>query len=371
MFFLQNLTNWKNSVQTTLRKLLIKTISIDELSKAQNLQKLSPISDQVTATPEIKEMSLLSNSKHLIDENYSVPNIYSVTLTKVIYLSSRYNLFFTKSRKLIGDSLIYKNQLKNIKKISLSGLYLKKPERLLGTYSIFRTYKSYKNYYHSLIDNIPRLYLLHQDEYKKIPEIKLLVSSELTKLEDYYLKKLLPENAKVFIVKPNNFYFLEKLIFPQLLTSYNAGYLPSEYLEFFMNKIKPNRERNKVNRIFISRKNSRSRHILNEDEILDRLAIHGFKKYFLEELSITEQIELFYDADYVIGVHGAGLVNLIFASEINVLEIFSTSYVIPHYYYLAKSLNHTYKHWCCDSKGGKNTPSFIVDAEELLKKLNL
>lgn len=371
MFVLQKLSNWKNSVQTTLRKLLIKTISIDELSKTQSLQKLFPISEQVTATPEIKEMRLLANSEYLISENYSVPKIYSVTLTKVIYLSSRYNLFFTKSRKLIADSLIYKNQLKNIKKISLSGLFFKKPDNLLGTYSIFRTYKSYKNYYHSLIDNIPRLYLLHQDEYKKIPEIKLLVSSELTKLEDFYLKKLLPENVKVFLVKPNNFYFLEKLIFPQLLTSSNAGYLPSEYLEFFIKKIKPNRERNKVNRIFISRKNSRSRHIQNEDEILDRLAIHGFKRYFLEELSITEQIELFYDADYVIGVHGAGLVNLIFSSEINVLEIFPTSYVMTHYYYLSKSLNHTYRYCCCDSKGGKNVPSFAVDPEKLLKKLNL
>ena len=164
---------------------------------------------------------------------------------------------------------------------------------------------------------------------------------------------------------------LEKLVFPKLLTSYNAGYLPSEYIKFFINKIKPNRERNKINRIFISRKNSPSRHILNEDDIIDRLAIHGFKKYFLEEMSIAEQIELFYDADYVIGVHGAGLVNIIFSSQINVLEIFPTSYVIPHYFYLSKSLNHVYKYWCCNSKGGKDVPSFIVDADELLKKINL
>ena len=54
-------------------------------------------------------------------------------------------------------------------------------------------------------------------------------------------------------------------------------------------------------------------------------------------MSIAEQIELFYDADYVIGVHGAGLVNIIFSSQINVLEIFPTSYVIPHYFYLSKS----------------------------------
>lgn len=371
MFLLQKLTNWKNWVQTTLRNLLIKTISIDELSREQNIQKLSPISDQVTATPEIKEMPLLSNSQYLISKNYSVPDIYSVTIKEVIYWSSRYNLFFTNSRKLISDSLIYTNQLKSIKHISLRDLYLNKPEKILGTYSIFRTYKDYRNYYHSIIDNIPRLYLLHQYEYQKIPEIKLLVSSELTALENFFLKKLLPENVKLFIVKPNNFYLLENLIFPKLFTNLNAGYLPSEYLEFFIDKMKPNRERKTIHRIFISRKNASARHILNEDEILDRLAIHGFKKYILENLSIEEQIELFYDADYVIGVHGAGLVNLIFSSQINVLEIFSTSYVIPHYYYLSKSLNHTYRYWCCNSKGGKDVPSFIVDPDELLKKLNL
>ncbi|MGD1702037.1 hypothetical protein [Dapis sp. BLCC M229] len=54
MFFLQKSIKWKNSFQTILLKLLIKTISIDALSKRQNLQKISPISEQVTATPEIK-----------------------------------------------------------------------------------------------------------------------------------------------------------------------------------------------------------------------------------------------------------------------------------------------------------------------------
>ncbi len=76
--------------------------------------------------------------------------------------------------------------------------------------------------------------------------------------------------------------------------------------------------------------------------MLDRLSQYGFKKYILENLPITEQIELFYDADFVIGTHGAGLSNLVFSRKARVLELFPTGYILPHYYYLSKSTNNNY-----------------------------
>ena len=46
--------------------------------------------------------------------------------------------------------------------------------------------------------------------------------------------------------------------------------------------------------------------------ILERLNI---KSIVLENLSAEEQINLFQNAELIVGVHGAGLVNLVFCSE--------------------------------------------------------
>ncbi len=109
--------------------------------------------------------------------------------------------------------------------------------------------------------------------------------------------------------------------------------------------------------------------------MLDRLSQYGFKKYILENLPITEQIELFYDADFVIGTHGAGLSNLVFSRKARVLELFPTGYILPHYYYLSKSTNNNYAYWCGketsrDANFYVNVPEIIEIVENLEKTTN-
>ncbi|MGL4619669.1 MAG: glycosyltransferase family 61 protein, partial [Chroococcidiopsis sp.] len=131
-------------------------------------------------------------------------------------------------------------------------------------------------------------------------------------------------------------------------------------------KVKPQRPRKKINRIFISRRAAKKgRHILNEDELFDMLSKYGFKKYVLEQISVEEQIALFSDSEYVIGSHGAGLSNIIFAEEIDVLEIFPTKEILPHFYFLAKSLEHNYQYWCGQATS-KNS-NFVVNVSDIEK----
>jgi capsular polysaccharide biosynthesis protein len=63
-------------------------------------------------------------------------------------------------------------------------------------------------------------------------------------------------------------------------------------------------------------------------------------------MTIEEQIELFYDAEYVVAAHGAGLSNLIFAEQAGVVELFPTPYVLPYFYFVCKSCRHDYYYWC-------------------------
>lgn len=75
--------------------------------------------------------------------------------------------------------------------------------------------------------------------------------------------------------------------------------------------------------LFISRRNSRDRKILNEEFLLSELASYNLQVVTLEDLSFEQQVELFFHADVIIATHGAGLTNLLFSNRPSVVvELF-------------------------------------------------
>jgi hypothetical protein len=82
--------------------------------------------------------------------------------------------------------------------------------------------------------------------------------------------------------------------------------------------IKPNK------RIYITRKNSefvsrhngvKKRHVLNEDELIERLTYLDFQYVQLEDLSFKEKVELFATSEMIVAPNGGGLSFLVFANE--------------------------------------------------------
>ncbi|MBD3270340.1 DUF563 domain-containing protein [Candidatus Peregrinibacteria bacterium] len=335
-----------------INKYILPSYSLEELFP--NAEKLYPIKPEIVATPEVKQMNLVKLIEGIHSDYYSLPTIYSAHLSKVIYYP-KYNLIFTESRKMIKETspniyVISTHQIYDLmKKVNVEATklfsFVARTQKVSGICSIIRRSNHHNNHYHTLVDAIPRLYLLNQSEYQHIDEIKLLFSSEPTTTERFFIDKLAPKNIKITVMeKCNSLYSIEQLIFPTVMSrSYQkCGYLPSKYIQFFQNKVLPKRASKKTNRIFISRAKAKWRKMINEDELFEALKPYGFKKYFLEDISIEAEIDLFFDADYVIGSLGAGLTNMIFSQKIKVLEIFPNEYVHTYYYYLAKSLNHTY-----------------------------
>lgn len=364
-----------------LVEILFPTYSIEELFPG--IEKLSSIEPESVATPEVKQMNLVNFAKYLQADNYTIPDVYTYNLRQVIYYP-KYELILTESRKILkeasyGFNVLKAEQISDVIKLLYFNfsnphqLYPgKKLEKFSGVCSLVSEYFK-NNHYHNLIDVAPKLYLLNQPEYQGIDEIKLLFSSEPTPIEKFLIEKLAPKNIKINVVEdPDSLYFVERLIFPTLVSRVCCGYLPSVYLDYFRDKVLPKREGKKINRIFISRsKVSNRRKIINEDELFADLKKYGFSKYILDDMSIETQIDLFYDADYVVGVHGAGLTNIIFSHKIKVLELFPTKYLLPHYYYLAKSLGHTYGYYSGAEADNTFTPNadFRVNVSKVVERL--
>ena len=66
-------------------------------------------------------------------------------------------------------------------------------------------------------------------------------------------------------------------------------------------------------RIYISRSQAGCRRVANESELIDFLKTQGFTIVHLEHLPIADQAHLFAEAHVVMGPHGSGFANLIFA----------------------------------------------------------
>ncbi|MEQ8384562.1 MAG: glycosyltransferase family 61 protein [Coleofasciculus sp. A1-SPW-01] len=337
-----------------------------------NTEKLYPIHPETVATPEVKQMHLARCLDAIHSDHYTVPPIHTVHLSKVIY-APRYGRIYTESGKPINTRInkaIHLYSFKSNKILDfitkanidftdtshfVSRTEISQSKKIPGVCSTIMLIgrlennqpgKGTLNHYHTLIDRVPRLYLLNQPAYENIDEIKLLYPIEPSTKERFFIERLAPKNVKISVVENlDSIYLIDKLIYPTLMSNQDCGYLPSAYVEYFRDKVLPKRESKKVNRIFISRSKAKKRKIINEDELFEALKPYGFKKYFLEDMPLESEIELFYDADYVVGSFGAGLTNIIFADQTKVLEIFPNHYAYTHYYYLSKSLKHTYGYY--------------------------
>ena len=347
--------------------------NIDELVEQKKAEKIELFEEFSIDNSETKNYRYVGMAKHLESDTYNAPSVFSLTLEDILYYSSKYHILLTKTFKAIAESigLVKRKSLQRyIKEINLIKLLFNQHEYISGYSCVARNFRN-GNYYHCLIDNIPKIYHLSQEPYQSIPEINLLISGELSSAEEFFLTKMLPSNVKIKFVQENCCYHLEKCIVLQPLTQWMSGYLPETYINHFAEQTFPTRERNRKNRILISRKGASKRHLKNENELMSHLSLYGFKRYSLEDLTVEEQVELFYDAEYIIGVHGAGMSNVIFAENAKVLEIFPGSEIIPHYYFLSKSLGHNHQFFFADVSNNINEKAFEVDVAELMETLNL
>jgi capsular polysaccharide biosynthesis protein len=103
--------------------------------------------------------------------------------------------------------------------------------------------------------------------------------------------------------------------------------------------------------------------VLNEAATMRLLERFGFRSVRLEELSFREMVELFHDAQIVIGAHGAGLGAIFFSGDISVIVLYPT-HVPPNYFHtLAVGLGQRHHHVLHDQ--AREDDDFIADLDAL------
>lgn len=219
-----------------------------------------------------------------------------------------------------------------------------------------------KNYWHFLHDLLGGLALIQNHLNREVP---ILISKDLA--EQSFFKAAISESIvlkKCTWLVRNTYYKVGKAYFIQVMPNsceqFNKvfDYFPIPAVTEFKNR-----------RIFLKRNEKRIRFINNCSEIEEIVAKWNFEVIDCDELKLREQISLFNQTKYVVAIHGAGLVNILYRknSKMKLLEIFPKDYIQPHYYLLTKCLGFTYS--CLI--GGKTlfNTSFYVDPIKFEKKL--
>ena len=286
-------------------------------------------------TPETAKMTFEAFSRDLSAPVYTAPTVYTTTLSGARYCATthcvldREGAVINESTTPGGRALYFP-----------PGTFNRPVRRVRGVATSFRC--CFNDFYHLLVDNLPRLDLLNFDHFRDYPSISLLCP-ELTPLERFFVEKLLPENVTIVETPPGYLYEPDQFLFNTFITSQASGYLRGPFVKRLHTRLGLTPNAPRTERILVSRaRAAKGRRVLNEADLLDALRPYGFKRYVLEDLSIAEQIDLFHRAEAVVAPHGAGLSHLLCSPHTAVLELFASPIVIPHYYLLSKSLGHDY-----------------------------
>ena len=101
---------------------------------------------------------------------------------------------------------------------------------------------------------------------------------------------------------------------------------------FCINSIKKSEINNSLpKKIYINRKDAPLKHrnqrsIINENEVEEFLQKKGYVSLTLSEFNFIQQVNLFNNAESIVGLHGAGFANVIFCSpKTNILELKSSN----------------------------------------------
>jgi capsular polysaccharide biosynthesis protein len=308
----------------------------------------------------------------MADLYFAYDDIFITSISHGKYIS-KFNSYIT-SNDILLDDLSYEDDRFGRKFGFEHGIFkaLEKDETKYvdKNIAVLSTVYEY-NYFHWMINTLPKLDLFEKcksdiDYY--VISNKFSFQKDSLKYFDIPEDKII-ENHEKLNIKAGNL----------IATSLNGSieFVTRQGLDFMRKKF--NTQKFYTKNIYISRNNPKflnnNRMIINEKEVIDVLKKYGFEVYDLENISFAGQMELFSQAKTIIGVHGAGLTNMIFSGKkAKIIEINNPKYLFSRCYnILAYMLEMEY--YCLLGEGEIDLTSYniiediFVDIKKLEKVL--
>ena len=258
-----------------------------------------------------------------------------------------------------------------------SSFRLPKSRLLHGRTAICVTPEAPGNYYHWLIDLLPRVALVKKAAgFQSVDQILLNGSGAF--YEQTSLQALGVPLDNVLFVDRHDRFQISRATIPSMD---HSSMIVAPW------KIRALRETRDAilgaslptpKRLYISRARAAVRRVLNEAALTSVLQNNGFAVVELESMPWTEQVRLFYNAEIIFAPHGAALANIVFCRPNTlIVEIGTRSGFKEFYWRLASSAQLRYRFIKArpavaaqaDSQRAVENEDMIVDEEKLVDLL--
>lgn len=274
-------------------------------------------------------------------------NINTKTLTSQINKNFKYNVFFVNNSRIytdtINDTAIIQDkkiiegpsfQIRNFKFDNIKeNIVLTKgtpriKKKIKGTVlSLLTGGAGNENYWHWMFDVLPRIKIvknitdINKIDYFLFPNIR-------KKFQKETLDLLNIPNKKVLFSTNHRHIECDQVIateHPYVINndaSNEIQNLPSWIIDWLKEALTEGldlKDNNFPKKIYIDRYDAspnikKYRKIINEEAVVNETKNAGYKNIILSNFSLINQIKYFFNAQKIIGLHGAGFANLIFGS---------------------------------------------------------
>jgi capsular polysaccharide biosynthesis protein len=223
------------------------------------------------------------------------------------------------------------------------------------------------NYFHWLIEGLPRIGLLP-------PDVPLIVPERLTRWQRASLDLLGVDADRLIGVDGAPFRVREAFV-----ASYARGRTPGQrFVPVRPSMARWLRERLRVadgsgpQRVYITRNPDAGRAAANEGEVRAALEGAGFTTCDPAAMPLRDQVELFSGAKLIVGLHGAGLANAVFATDAAVIEVLGRPRTLD-YLYVCAAVGHRYGALQCTETRAihPSQRNLIVDVPALLRLVDV
>ncbi len=216
------------------------------------------------------------------------------------------------------------------------------------------------NYCHWMADWLPRAAALQgqtDKTYVLTSPIKTSFQTETLQACGFRQDKIIPMEpwtavrATELIVPP----FLSDVMHP----SFRGSRWATSFVKDTLLTAESDTSTRRPDRLYISRSDAPGRRILNEAALISVLERYNYQMVTLSGMSVREQAKLFNSARFIIGMHGAGLTNILFGrGDATLVEIFADTYGTLSFWILAASMGKRYASYLGDRLVAGPHPQF-------------
>lgn len=245
----------------------------------------------------------------------------------------------------------------------IKNIFFRKPFYVMGNCLLISGNHAAENYFHWMTDAIPKIAIAIKGGFNIETFDKILVSDNKLGFQQQTLNYLGISPTKVASLIDHDYIICKNIVAPSdTCLSGNVSPWIIQYLRESFRRLMV-ADDCQPKKVYVSRKYVKKRLLLNEQEVQSTLEKAGFVIVYPELLSFKEQVNLFYNADEVIGVHGAAFTNIIFSKPGTlILEFFPVTYVNQCYWVIAGQNKLKYAYVLGEGEDTTTTINHLADA---------